>query len=268
MEDRRATGLGAQFNRALQTISETMARPWTLIRPGVLVTPLVSASEAASQATTRAGTPAPESRPGTRPASPEPEPAEPPRALSPIREEEEEPPSARPPAARQSERAREDLKRKPRPSSERAAPKRRREEGQKPEAAPAGPAEALINRVRRAQSRPRAGARLGSSDYQAVDARGRFGLVECGRAPGDARPRAAAGQTLVLAHTPRGQDPLALLDLRPGDRVRVLSPGGTGQPDELRIDFVTRSGYFAPGRPVTSVVLGVPSADWARAARG
>ena len=265
MEDGRAAGLGAQFNRALQAISETMARPWTLIRPGALVTPLVSASEAASQATTRAGTPAPESRHGTRPASPEPEPAEPPRALSPIREEEDEP---RTPAARQGERSRTDRKRKPRPSPERAAPKRRREEDGKPEAAPAGPAEALVNRVRRAQSRPRAGARLGSSDYQAVDARGRFGLVECGRAPGDARPRAAAGQTLVLAHTPRGQDPLALLDLRPGDRVRVLSPGGTGQPDELRIDFVTRSGYFAPGRPVTSVVLGVPSADWARAARG
>ena len=254
----------AQFNEALAALSGSRRPPWALIPPGAHVDPFVSASEAASQAPTREATPAPEEdrrprQPSAAPeAAPEPErapelPAEGPAA--PDR------PEARRPGSRRK-RARP-----PADDSDSRYPGRRRRAQPQPHSADAHQATKLARRARPTPSATP--GRLGASAYQAVDSQGRFGLVECSRVAvprGGTRPQAASGHTLVLAHTPPGRDPRALLDLYPGGTIRALRAGGdTEARADLRIGFVTRSGYFPPGRPATSVLLGVSTADWARA---
>ena len=62
-------GLGPVLNRALRAISEAARAPWSVLRPGARVTPVVaSAADEASQAPTREMTPAPEPRPAPAPA--------------------------------------------------------------------------------------------------------------------------------------------------------------------------------------------------------
>jgi len=240
--------MDAQFNAALVALAGSTRPPWALISPGTHVHPLVSASEAASQAPTREATPAPEPAPGGTPeAAPAPEAA----------------PEAQARRARKRDRA-------AREGSPPRYPGRRRRTQEAPGATALNRDEAAKRPARRVP--PATPGRLGPSAYQAMDAQGRFGLVECSRiaAPREgARPQAAPGHTLVLAHTPPGRDPLALLGLCAGGTIRAVDSGG-GAPTrgDVRIGFVTRSGYFPPGRPATSVLLGVASADWARVALG
>lgn len=263
------TGLGAVLNQALRSLSETMRAPWTLLRPGERVEPLVSNSEAASQAPTREATPGPQERPPRRvrpppwvvpETIPEPTPAE---------EEEQAPePAPEAPAKRKRPRKRRRASGSPQPASPRPPSPRpptpqpaKRAEARKDDVSPL--ARALARRARPGEPV----ARVTPSAYDAVDTQARFGLIECARVDagrGELRPQAGPGETLLLAHTPPRRDPRALVDLRPGDSVSVLGTRAGGRA-VLRIGFVTRSGYVAPGRAITSVVLGVPSADWARA---
>jgi hypothetical protein len=308
MAENDGGGLGPVLNRALRAISEAVRDPWSVLRPGERVLPLMS-SDAASQASTvpnsraptRQGTPAPEPRPGrragppwtrapsregtpwstpsdqasrapTRPGTPAPEPRPPRRPTPQIPDTVPEGPELEP--------------RPPQPQPEEPRPKRRRPRvpappdedepdlRRAPEAAGARARttadKTALGLVRRARAwRAREGrppSRVTPAAYDAVDAQGRFGLIEC--AGGD-RPLPGAGETLLLAHTPPKRDPKSLLDLRPGDTVDVLSarPGAAGG-GRLRVAFITRAGYFAPGRPVTSLALGVATAEWARALRG
>ncbi len=127
------------------------------------------------------------------------------------------------------------------------------------------PALALVRRARAWRARHGASpARITPAAYDAVDARARFGLIER-RDLAQPWP----GQTVLVAHTPPRRDPAALLDVRPGDTLNVLSTrAGAEGWAPLRVQFVTRSHYFAPGRPATSLVLGVRTDEWAHALRG
>jgi hypothetical protein len=104
------------------------------------------------------------------------------------------------------------------------------------------------------QQRPR---RLGRSLYDAEESHGHFGLVDTGEVAGGVRS--------LVAHVPRRSRGYQL-DLRPGDLVHANSARGThAVGGRLSVVFVTRHKYFAPGRAVTSCVLGVPDHQWAAA---
>jgi hypothetical protein len=103
----------------------------------------------------------------------------------------------------------------------------------------------------RGPDRPR---RLGRSLYDAEEARGCFGLVDTGDV--------VAGSRVLVAHVPRRSRGYQL-DLRPGDQIRANSARGDhAVGGRLDVAFVTRHQYFAPGRSVTSCILGVPDAQW------
>ena len=77
------SGLGPVLSRALRAISEAALAPWSVLRPGVRVTPVVaSEADEASQAPTREMTPAPE----PRPPAPAPEPVRRRRPVSALQE--------------------------------------------------------------------------------------------------------------------------------------------------------------------------------------
>jgi len=107
--------------------------------------------------------------------------------------------------------------------------------------------------------RPGHPPRLGRSLYDAEESLGRFGLVDTGEVAGGVRS--------LVAHVPRRSRGYQL-DLRPGDVVHANSARGThAVGGGLSVVYVTRHRYFAPGRAVTSCVLGVPDHQW-RAAFG
>lgn len=254
---------GTVLNRALSVLSNTMLTPWSVFRPGQIVEPLVSNSEAASQAPTREGTPARETLPPPR------QPTLIPEAIPEAIPEEPEPNLKKRPNKRKRP-----LRPAPQPASDQELNWRRQPEipdkpfdkNNKPKTGLA-----LVRNVQRARTKSQhLSSRVCAAAYDAVDAEGRFGLIDCARlnsGPTARFPLAGPGQTVLLAHTPAGHDPLCLTKLRMGDTLSILSVEGGGR-TPLRIDFMTRAGYISPGRTMTSVVLGVSSRDWARALQG
>jgi hypothetical protein len=264
----------SELNHALLDIAKGAKSPWDTLRPGVRVQPLATEADELSQAPTpaqqsraptREGTPAPEQR--QRTPTPGPRPVMVPEAVP---EEEEEP---APPEPRRKRRRRSAPARKAQ-----AAPVPDRRSVQTPDALEQRPAAeprariavpaqalALVRRARAWRARHGASpARITPAAYDAVDTRARFGLIER-RDLAQPWP----GQTVLVAHTPPRRDPAALLEVRPGDTIDVLSTrSGAEGWAPLRVQFVTRSHYFAPGRPATSLVLGVRTDEWAHALRG
>ena len=268
---------GLVLNKGLRAIQRGLKEPWEVLPPGQRVEPLVRDDDADSQAPTRQAsrestpappwvapsrqtTPAPAPRPGSRrptPAIPETVPEEP--AIPETVPEE--------PAVRKGKRKR------------RAPPVGARDDAEtelvaeapvdpRPPPAPrrgSDPAQSLVRRARAARARRALPAdRITPANYDAVDVQARFGLIER-----PDLPQPWPGQTLLVAHTPPKRDPVGLLALRPGDTLRVLSTrAGAEGWAPLLVQFVTRSHYFAPGRQVTSVVLGVRTDEWAHALRG
>lgn len=258
-------GEQAELNHALLDIATGRKRPWEAVRPGVRVRPLATEEEQLSQAPTpahqsraqsREPTPAPEPR--QRTPTPGPRPVMVPEAVP---EEEVAPETRKRRRRRAAPGSVPDWRRPPQvPDAE--APERPAEAPERPAASPAL---ALVRRARAWRARHGASPdRVTPAAYDAVDVQARFGLIER-----PDLPQPWPGQTLLVAHTPPRRDPAALLDLRPGDTVSVLSTrAGAAGWAPLRVQFVTRSHYFAPGRPVTSVVLGVRTDEWAHALRG
>lgn len=104
----------------------------------------------------------------------------------------------------------------------------------------------------RAQERP--GRRLGRSLYDAEDAHGNFGLVDTGQV--------CDGVRVLVAHVPRGRRGYHL-DLRAGGQIHANSARGDhAVGGRLDVVFVTRHKYYAPGRAVTSCLVGVPDRHW------
>jgi hypothetical protein len=106
----------------------------------------------------------------------------------------------------------------------------------------------------RGSPQPQRPRRLGRSVYDAEESLGHFGLVDTGEVAGGVRS--------LVAHVPRRSRGYQL-DLRPGDVVHANSARGThAVGGRLSVVYVTRHKYFAPGRAVTSCVLGVPDHQW------
>jgi hypothetical protein len=255
-------GLGPVLSRALRAISEAALAPWSVLRPGVRVAPVVAGpADEASQAPTREMTPAPEPR---RP-TPAPEPRRPARRPILVPEAVREEPARkrrRRPAPPRPEEGERNWRRPLEPAPQEAEPADPRPRLQ---VAPA--AQALVRRARAWRAREgRAPSRVTPAAYDAVDVQARFGLIECS---GPDLPLLPEGQTLLLAHTPPRWGPAALQGLRQGDTVDVLSTrSGAAGWAPLRVQFVTRAGYVPPGRPISTVALGVATAEWQHALRG
>jgi hypothetical protein len=270
--------MGLVLNRALSALSDTMRTPWSMFRPGQIIEPLVSSSEAASQAPTREATPARELAP---PAPPARQPPVLPEAIPEEPAQEEpgpeipQPPEAEIVPARPGRPKPKKPGRKPRLAPPHASDRELnwRRSLHTPDQQAFGPKQGvtLMRRAQRAHAtKTHRIGRVGPAAYEAVDAQGRFGLIDCARLDTGSKarfPRAGPGQTLLLAHTPPRRDPLSLTTLREGDTLSVLGTHNGGRA-RLRIEFMTRSGYVSPGHQITSLLLGVASTDWAHALQG
>jgi hypothetical protein len=125
------------------------------------------------------------------------------------------------------------------------------------------PAAAIHRRRRSRTPRPDPAARdpneppprLGRSIYDAVQTHGHFGMVDSGESDGGIRR--------LVVHVPKRSRGY-ILDIRPGEVIHANSARGRPVGGRLEVKFVTRHQYFAPGRPVTSCVIGVPDWQWQR----
>jgi hypothetical protein len=117
-----------------------------------------------------------------------------------------------------------------------------------PAAAKAKPAKAVV---------PGAVRGVCAGMYQAMEAAGRFGVIDLGE-----RTR---GHVILLLHAPR-RNREGIPDLRPGEVITASPMRGHGRETRgamsLPVGFVTRSRYFRPGALVTSCIIGVPAHAW------
>jgi hypothetical protein len=92
-------------------------------------------------------------------------------------------------------------------------------------------------------------------NYAAVEAHGLFGLID--------RGSPSPGVRSLLAHTPRGAPPARLEGLRVGDAMSIRT---RGEPEEreLRVRYLTPARYYAPGRRITALGVGVDDRAWTR----
>jgi len=123
------------------------------------------------------------------------------------------------------------------------------------------PPRAELPIVRALLSRPYREAAPGGpflpGNYAAVEAHGLFGLID--------RGSPSPGVRSLLAHTPRGAPPERLQGLRVGDAMAVRTRGDEEE-RELRVRYLTPARYYAPGRRVTMLGVGVDDRAWTRLA--
>jgi hypothetical protein len=94
-------------------------------------------------------------------------------------------------------------------------------------------------------------------NYAAVEAHGLFGLID--------RGSPSPGVRSLLAHTPRGAPPDRLQGLRVGETMAVRTRGDEEE-RELRVRYLTPARYYAPGRRITMLGVGVDDRAWTRLA--
>jgi len=75
------------------------------------------------------------------------------------------------------------------------------------------------------------------------------------------------GMVWVRARLKRRGDPETLARIRLGEALGVVSRTGDRHVT-VRVLALGRSGYFAPGRKVTSLMLGLDATEWAQAQAG
>jgi len=90
-------------------------------------------------------------------------------------------------------------------------------------------------------------------NYAAVEAHGGFGLVDLGSA--------ASGVRDLVAHVPRSARGDPLRALRVGG-VFEAAARGQARPLPLRVRYLTPARYYAPGRKITALALGVDDRAW------
>lgn len=96
--------------------------------------------------------------------------------------------------------------------------------------------------------------RIGPANYSAMECHGFYGCIDCGSDIDQGCIRN------LIIHTSKRMDTSHMLSLSPGDTIHVvyIAPRTKGV---LRIRYVTRSKYFSPGSPITSVKVGVEGWD-------
>ena len=100
---------------------------------------------------------------------------------------------------------------------------------------------------------PQDGGPVSSRNYAAVEAHGGFGLVD--------RGSAAGGLHDLLAHVPRGDPSPRFAGLRVGDTFEAVTRA-RGPPQPLKVRYLTPAKYYAPGRRVTMLGVGVDERAW------
>lgn len=88
-------------------------------------------------------------------------------------------------------------------------------------------------------------------NYDAIQIHGHFGLIDVGTGPYKER--------VLIVHTPKNLDKSHMLSLREGDPINLVYIKRMAK-GAVRIRYITRERYFAPGNPVTSIKIGVD--DW------
>jgi len=219
-----------------------MVFPWRVLHPGETFIAVPADSSAASAATTRQGTPVPwlDVTPGQH--------------LVPARPDEPSALLVRPTSPAPKPRTPSPV---PKPS-----PRRRPRTKTKPKREPAEPPRAPFS-LRTAEAPATAPARRQRFRHlkgaQATDESGRFGLHE--------EARDMLGMVWVRARLKRRGDPETLARIRLGEALGVVSRTGDRHVT-VRVLALGRSGYFAPGRKVTSLMLGLDATEWAQAQAG
>ena len=108
--------------------------------------------------------------------------------------------------------------------------------------------------VARPLSRP--GAARARASYDALESHGHFELTDTGELTG--------GSRAIALHLPRRSRGF-VLDPRVGDVICANAARGPRAVGGcLDVQFVTRDKYFAPGRRITSCLVGVPDEQWRR----
>lgn len=90
-------------------------------------------------------------------------------------------------------------------------------------------------------------------NYAAVEAQGGFGLVDLGSTAGGVRD--------LVAHVPKCARGDPLRPLRVGGVFEAATRGQAGSLP-LRIRYLTPARYYAPGRKITALGLGVDDRAW------
>lgn len=93
-------------------------------------------------------------------------------------------------------------------------------------------------------------SRIGPSSYSAIQIHGFFGCIDCGTDIDHGHIRN------LIIHTSKRLDTSHMLSLTVGDSIHVVYIASRSK-GLLKIRYVTRSKYFSPGSPVTSIKVGV-----------
>ena len=97
---------------------------------------------------------------------------------------------------------------------------------------------------------------LSVKNYVAVDpSREVFGLIDQGLSD--------TGTRSLIMHLRRGQLPWEIFGaVKPGGVLPVIAKSGRGGTIPLHVRFTTPAMYYAPGRKMTSMTIGVDETDW------
>ena len=98
--------------------------------------------------------------------------------------------------------------------------------------------------------------KIGPGQYSAIEVHGFYGFIDVlGDSQGDSCGKGY--EKVLIVHTPsRVQDKSPMLNIRPGDTIDIVYIPSLTR-GKLEVTFVTRSKYFSPGCPVTSLQVGV-----------
>jgi hypothetical protein len=93
-------------------------------------------------------------------------------------------------------------------------------------------------------------SRIGPANYSAMECHGFYGCIDCGTDIDHGHIRN------IIIHTSKRMDTSHMLSLSVGDTIHVvyIIPRTRGV---LRVRYITRSKYFSPGSPITSIKVGV-----------
>ena len=95
--------------------------------------------------------------------------------------------------------------------------------------------------------------RIGRSMYVATANDGKLGIID--------QNKSISGNSHLLIHVPKKHSS-QVLDLRVGDPLVMTKVRYGSEPREFQIAFVGRSQYFAPGKRVSSCMVGVDTMGW------
>lgn len=95
--------------------------------------------------------------------------------------------------------------------------------------------------------------RIGRSMYVATANQGSLGIID--------KHQNISGHSMLLLHVPKKYN-FNVLNMHVGDVLETQGLHNTAETYDLIVTFVGRSKYFAPGKRVSSCVVGVDAVAW------